>query len=136
MGVGETSGFDRLTALRLGAAVERRLTERPVRTLAVAIPAELLADELDAAAAVELITRGVVEGTEDPRRIYEPDRAGPPALDELILIVASGDAALAADDAVGPSGARRAGERRQPEQPELLKTPRFASEREQDRRSR
>jgi leucyl aminopeptidase len=92
MGVGETGSFDRLTALRLGAAVERRLAERPVRTLAVAIPSDLLGGDLDAAAAVELITRGVVEGTEDPRRIYEPDRAGPPVLDELILVVGDGDA--------------------------------------------
>lgn len=93
MGVGEEASFDRLTALRLGAAIERRLAEREVRTLAVLVPDELLGDDLDAATAVELITRGVVEGSEDPRRIYEPDRAGPPALDELTLVVASGDTA-------------------------------------------
>src|SRR5690348_7185658 len=93
MGVGDAAGFDRLAALRLGAAVERRLSERQVRTLAVVIPAELLRGDLDAATAVELITRGVVEGSEDPRRIYDPERAGPPALDQLVLVVASGDAA-------------------------------------------
>ncbi|MET0773234.1 MAG: leucyl aminopeptidase [Candidatus Limnocylindrales bacterium] len=93
MGVGDGAGFERLTALRFGSAIERRLAERPVRTLAVAIPGELLTGDLDAAAAVELITRGVVEGSEDPRRIYEPDRAGPPVLDELILVVAAGDEA-------------------------------------------
>ncbi len=91
MGVGEPGSFDRLTALRLGAAIERRLAEREVHTLAVFLPDELLGDDLDAASAVELITRGVVEGSEDPRRIYEPDRAGPPALDQLTLVVASGD---------------------------------------------
>jgi leucyl aminopeptidase len=93
MGIGDAAAFDRLAAVRLGAAVERRLAERQVRTLAVVIPAELLGDDLDAAAGVELITRGVVEGSEDPRRIYEPEHAGPPALDELILVVAAGDAA-------------------------------------------
>ncbi|MEZ4597874.1 MAG: M17 family peptidase N-terminal domain-containing protein [Chloroflexota bacterium] len=91
MGVGEASSFDRLTALRLGAAIERRLAERHVRTLAVVIPDELLGDAIDAAVAVELVTRGVVEGGEDPRRIYDAERAGPPALDELTLVVTSGE---------------------------------------------
>jgi leucyl aminopeptidase len=93
MGVGEARAFDRLAALRVGSAIERRLAERQVRTLAVVIPAELLGGDVDAVAAVELVARGVVEGGEDPRRIYDPERAGPPALDELILVVESGDAA-------------------------------------------
>lgn len=96
VGVGDAADFDRVTALRLGGAIERRLAERQVRTLAVAIPGELLGDGLDAAAAVELVTRGVVEGSEDPRRIYDPERAGPPVLDELTLVVPAGDAAVLA----------------------------------------
>ncbi len=91
MGVGEAASFDRLAALRLGAAIERRLAERDVRTLAVVIPVELLGKALDATVAVELIARGVVEGSEDPRRIYDAGHAGPPALEELTLVVASGD---------------------------------------------
>jgi leucyl aminopeptidase len=101
MGIGDTAAFDRLAAVRLGAAIERRLAERPVRTLAVVIPQELLGTDLDAAAAVELVTRGVVEGTEDPRRLYDPERPGPPALDQLTLVVATGDA-----DALGAAAER------------------------------
>jgi leucyl aminopeptidase len=97
IGVGDAGSFERLTALRLGAAVERRLSERRVKRLAIAIPEELLGDDTDAAAAVELITRGVVEGSADPATIYRPEKEGPPVLDELVLIVTSGDqAALAA----------------------------------------
>jgi leucyl aminopeptidase len=96
MGVGDATAFDRLTAVRLGAAIERRLAELRVRTLAIALPAELLREDLDAAAAVELVTRGVVEGSADPAAIYRPDREGPPELDELILVVGSGDRAALA----------------------------------------
>ena len=91
MGVGDRSAFDRLTALRLGAALERRLAERAVKRLAVAIPDELLIGDLDLAGAVELITRGVVEGSADPAAIYRPEKEGPPVLDELVLVVGSGD---------------------------------------------
>ncbi len=96
MGVGEAAAFDRLTALRLGGAIERRLTDRVVTRLAVFLPASLLGG-LDAAAAVELVTRGVVEGSAEPGAIYRDGFTSPPVLDVLTIVVERGDAiALAA----------------------------------------
>jgi leucyl aminopeptidase len=44
--------------------------------------------------AAELIARGVVEGSYDPKRLYRDEiESAPPALDELILIAPGGDAA-------------------------------------------
>ncbi len=90
MGVGDASSFDRLSAVRLGAAIERRLTDRAVSHLAIVLPGELVAD-LGVDVAVELVTRGVVEGSADPAVIYRPDHAAPPVLDMLTLVVGTGD---------------------------------------------
>ena len=50
----------------------------------------------DAAVAAELVARGVVEGSYDPRTIYRDEvESAPPILDELILIAPGGDAAAA-----------------------------------------
>ncbi|MBX3031793.1 MAG: aminopeptidase [Chloroflexi bacterium] len=92
MGVGDVAGFDRLTAVRLGAAIERRLTDRAVSRLAIVIPDELLA-VISADEAVELVTRGVVEGSAEPALIYRPGQAAPPELEHLTIIVGAGDAA-------------------------------------------
>jgi leucyl aminopeptidase len=91
MGVGEAAAFDRLTAVRLGGAIERRLTERVVTRLAVVLPQALLGS-VEVAAAVELLTRGVVEGSAEPGAIYRAGFTSPPALDELTIIVEQGDA--------------------------------------------
>ena len=91
MGVGEASAFDRLTAVRLGGAIERRLTDRVVTRLAVLIPQALLGS-LDVASAVELVTRGVVEGSAEPGAIYRDGFISPPVLDLLTIVVEQGDA--------------------------------------------
>ncbi len=92
MGVGEASAFDRLATLRLGGAIERRLTDRTVQRLAVLLPHALLGS-LDLTDAVELLARGVVEGSTDPGAIYRDSFTAPPALDSLTIIVETGDAA-------------------------------------------
>jgi leucyl aminopeptidase len=90
--------LDRETVVHLGATIERRLGGRPVRVLAIWIGD--LAGALDggAAAVVELLARGVVEGSFDPAAQYRAaPEASPPALDELILVAPGSDAtALAA----------------------------------------
>jgi leucyl aminopeptidase len=88
---GPAAGLDRETAVRLGAAMQRRLAGRPVRRLAVWLGAVAASLEGGAEAAAELITRGIVEGSYDPAALYGTGEAipeeGPPAIEELILIV-------------------------------------------------
>jgi leucyl aminopeptidase len=111
MGVGSAQEFDRLAALRYGAAIERRLAGRSVRRVAVWLPDALAGrngsvggtrsgrsngwdrwEPLDQGALVELVVRGVVEGSHEPGTIYrEKVDAAPPDLDELILVVPDGD---------------------------------------------
>jgi len=95
MGVGPVARFDTVAAVRLGAAVERRLAGRCVSRLAIWLPTALLG--ADAARTVELVVRGVLEGSTDPAQIYRdaPD-AMPPALDELVIAVEAGDATVLA----------------------------------------
>jgi leucyl aminopeptidase len=95
MGVGATGAFDRVASVRLGSALERRLTGRSVRTLAIWLPAELLTGEgRPAAATIELVVRGVVEGGQEPSTIYRDNvESLPPVLDLLTIVVAEGDAA-------------------------------------------
>jgi leucyl aminopeptidase len=83
----------RETVHRLGATIERRLGGRTVGTLAVWVGD--LAEQIDggAAAVVELLVRGIVEGHYEPKGIYlESVESAPPALDELTVIVPAGDA--------------------------------------------
>ena len=79
--------------MRIGAAAQRRLGGRTVHRLVFWLGP--VADALggDAAAAAELVTRGVAEGSYDPRTIYrdEVDLALP-VLDELILVAPGADA--------------------------------------------
>jgi leucyl aminopeptidase len=98
LGVGPSADFDRLAALRLGAAAERRLGGRHVGRVAVWLPAALSGNKaLDPAILAELVTRGVVEGMHDPATIYRDDiDSAPPALAELILAMPDGDAGAAA----------------------------------------
>ncbi|HEX7472545.1 MAG TPA: hypothetical protein VF323_05655, partial [Candidatus Limnocylindrales bacterium] len=87
---GPAAGLDRETAVRLGAAMQRRLAGRPVRRLAVWLGAVAASLEGGAEAAAELIARGIVEGSYDPAALYGTGKAipdeGPPAIEELILI--------------------------------------------------
>ncbi|MFI5253888.1 MAG: leucyl aminopeptidase family protein [Candidatus Limnocylindrales bacterium] len=95
MGVGDLDGFDRLAALRFGAAIERRLGGLAVKRLAVWLPAALAGhNELDERVLGELVARGVVEGAYEPAAIYRSEiKDAPPVLDELILVVPGGDQA-------------------------------------------
>jgi leucyl aminopeptidase len=117
MGIGESAAFDRLTAVRLGAAIERRLTDRVVTHLAVSLPEGLLGS-LDVASAVELVTRGVVEGSAEPGAIYRDGFTAPPDLDVLTIVVEQGDPVVLAAAAergriigVGANRARRLSQR-------------------------
>jgi leucyl aminopeptidase len=100
---GPGPGVDREVVVRLGAAIQRRLAGRPVRRLAVWLGAIGALADGGAAAAAELITRGVVEGSFDPGALYRTGdsvaEAGPPALEELILIVPASASAAAATTA-------------------------------------
>jgi leucyl aminopeptidase len=90
---GEREKLDRETVLRVGAAAERRLGGRAVKRLAIWLDPLAAILTGGATAAAELVARGVVEGSYDPQTIYrESVDSAPPALDELTLIAAGGDA--------------------------------------------
>jgi len=94
MGIGVLGEQTRVTAPRIGGALMRRLIGVSVGRLAVWLPSSLAeTDGVGAAALVELVARGVVEGMADPYAIYREDieREVPPQLDELILCVVDGD---------------------------------------------
>jgi len=93
---GPADEFDRETARRLGSTAIRRLINREVGSVAVWLAP--IADSLgaDVALAAELVARGVVEGSFEPKTIYREDSdAAPPVLDELVLVVADGEGAAA-----------------------------------------
>ena len=93
---GGDDAIDREVVLRVGASVEHRLGGRHVRSVAVWLSplADVLAGGVDAVA--ELVARGVVEGSFDPKSLYRDDVAtAPPALDELILVAPGANAASA-----------------------------------------
>jgi leucyl aminopeptidase len=112
MGIGPSTSFDRLSALRLGAAIERRLAGRSVRRLAVWLPEGLVGAnepvdpervrpatdigprvDLDLPGLVELVSRGVVEGSHEPSAIYREEvDSAPPELEQLIIVAPGGDA--------------------------------------------
>ena len=92
VGLGDPATIDRESVVRVAAAAERRLGGRTVKRLAVWLSP--LAEALDGgdAAAAELVARGVVEGSYDPRTIYRDNvDSAPPVLDELILVAPGGD---------------------------------------------
>jgi leucyl aminopeptidase len=94
IGLGDTATVDRETVVRVAASAERRLAGRTVRSLAIWLTP--LADALggDTEVVAELVARGAIEGSYDPRTIYrtEVDNT-PPIVDELILIAPGADAA-------------------------------------------
>lgn len=92
VGGGEKDKLDRETVVRIGATAERRLGGRAARSLAIWLSP--LADALDGGpeAVAELLARGVVEGSFDPKSLYRDDVEGaPPVLDELILVAPGAD---------------------------------------------
>jgi leucyl aminopeptidase len=96
LSAGEAESIDRETVVHVGGAIEHRLGGRHVRSLAIWLTP--LADVLEGgiAATAELVVRGVVEGSFDPKSLYRDDVAtAPPALDELILVAPGADAAAA-----------------------------------------
>jgi leucyl aminopeptidase len=109
VGIGDPATLDREAVVRVAASAERRLGGRKVHSMAIWLTPLAGADGLDGGAdlVAELVVRGVVEGSYDPKSIYraEPDEAAtaergdwsdiasPPVLDELVLIAPGGDAA-------------------------------------------
>ena len=92
---GERKSIDREVIIRVAAAAERRLAGRVVRSLAVWLEplAGLESIDGDATVVAELVARGIVEGSYDPRTIYRDDvESLPPKIDELILVAPGGDA--------------------------------------------
>jgi leucyl aminopeptidase len=92
VGAGDAATLDREVAVRIGATAERRLGGRRASSLAVWLSPLAASDGLGLEALAELIARGVVEGSYDPKSIYREDvESAPPKLDELILIAPDGD---------------------------------------------
>ena len=95
IGAGDAATIDREVIVRVGAAASRRLGGRVVRSVAfwLAPLAGLETIDGDVAVVAELLARGVVEGSYDPKSIYRDDtESRPPKLDELILVMPDGDA--------------------------------------------
>jgi leucyl aminopeptidase len=91
---GPAGDLDRETILHVGAAAEHRLGGRHASTLAVWLTP--LATGFDLETVAELVARGVVEGSFDPKTLYRDHDAvatAPPVLDELILVAPDADAA-------------------------------------------
>jgi leucyl aminopeptidase len=95
---GDAAKVDREAIVRVAATAERRLAGRVVRSLAIWLTPLVEAEGFDgdAATAVELAARGVVEGSYDPKAIYRPEiESAPPKIEELILIAPGTDRAAA-----------------------------------------
>jgi leucyl aminopeptidase len=92
IGIGDPAELDRETARKVAAAAIRRLAGRKVGRVAVWIePLAVLDGGLPVVA--ELVSRGVIEGSFEPKALYHADTdAAPPALDELILVAPGANA--------------------------------------------
>ena len=87
VGAGDAAKIDRETVVRIGATAERRLGGRTVGRLAIWLTPLIDALGEPAEVVAELVARGVVEGSYDPKTIYlEEVESAPPELDELILV--------------------------------------------------
>jgi leucyl aminopeptidase len=104
VGAGDAAKLDRETIVRIGATAERRLGGRTVSRVAIWLAPLIEASSVPIEGVAELLARGVVEGTYDPKTIYlETVEAAPPELDELVL-VAPPDADIQALTAAGERG--------------------------------
>jgi leucyl aminopeptidase len=84
---GKPEDLDREAVVRIGAAAERALAGRSVRSIAIWLTPLAGVLEGGAAAVAELLARGVVEGSYDPATIYREDvKTSPPTLDELVIV--------------------------------------------------
>ena len=93
VGVDDGSAIDRLGARRLGAVMVKRLAGLEVATLAIHLPDELVSrGGASQADVVELLVRGLVEGSADPKAIYNEVEEGVPELDAVTVVVESGQA--------------------------------------------
>jgi leucyl aminopeptidase len=112
VGLGDPTALDREAVVRIAASAERRLGGRTVRSMAIWLTPLASGESLDGdlALVAELVARGIVEGSYDPKSIYRSDArpdvhehatmsrgdwadiAHPPELDELILVAPGGDA--------------------------------------------
>jgi leucyl aminopeptidase len=95
---GPAENLDRETVLHVGGAAEHRLAGRHARSLAIWLTplVDALPGDAAAEAVAELVARGVVEGSFEPKTLYrEHDQVAtaPPILDELILIAPGADTA-------------------------------------------
>ena len=91
VGAGDPATLDRETVVRIGATAERRLGGRTVGRLAVWLAPLIEALGEPPQVVAELVARGVVEGSYEPKAIYlETVEAAPPELDELILVIPAG----------------------------------------------
>jgi len=96
LSTGEADGIDRELVVRTGSAALHRLAGRHVTSAAVWLEPLAAILEGGAESVSELIARGVVEGSFDPKSLYhETVPTAPPALDELVLVVPSGSDAAA-----------------------------------------
>jgi leucyl aminopeptidase len=89
---GDAETVDREVVRKTAAAALRRVTGRTVHTMAVWLTP--LATHLDGGLelAAELVVRGIVEGSFEPKALYREDTdAAPPRIDELILVAPGGD---------------------------------------------
>jgi len=87
--VGEAEAIDRETVLRTGAAAIHRLAGRHANTVAIWIAPLVAALGGDVKTVSNLVARGVVEGTFEPKHIYraaDEARTAPPEITELILV--------------------------------------------------
>ena len=97
LSTGPAERVDREVIVRFGQAVQHRLAGRTASRLAIWIAPLVGLGDADLATVVELVTRGVVEGTFDPKTIYlDEPRTAPPVLDELILVAPGAEAATMA----------------------------------------
>jgi len=90
---GPASDLDREAVVKIAGSAIRRLAGRQVGSLAIWLTP--LAEPLEggAAAAAELVARGIVEGGYEPARIYrEGYDEGTPELKELVLVAPDEDA--------------------------------------------
>ncbi len=111
VGIGDPATLDREAVVRVAASAERRLGGRAVGSMAIWLNPLASADGLDGdiELAAQLVARGVVEGSYDPKSIYRDqgsadapestpmrgdwgDIASPPQLRELIIVVPGGNA--------------------------------------------
>jgi leucyl aminopeptidase len=88
---GDAGTFDRETARRLASAAMRRLVNRAASSMAVWLAPIASGLGTDMAEAAELVARGIVEGSFEPKKIWCEDTDwAPPELDELLLIAPEG----------------------------------------------